>query len=318
MLRPEVVLVARIVRARLGRRRCPAPATCAMHLIPAPAADVPADARLAYFNSAYPIGLFDQRPAARCATPAARAEHPLSGALKSDSFARKMFGTNRLRIAVDHREPGALHLHHDPVSLLEDVIVGRECDLIVHRPSSARSARASRSSCDTARGTHRRQSSVDSRPSSDRSRTSPDTRRSASRSSRCRCPSSRQRDCATILPETTTSSVSGSVTQVSTSGRSIARSADPRPATSTIRDRKLDRTRTIRNRIRRIGNVAVERRSARRRRRVERQLSARPGSTAAARRRCVSAATRRAAPTRSRRSGTSALRAVRGFPLPFR
>src|SRR5260370_42639245 len=39
-----------------------------------------------------------------------------------------------LRIAIDYREPGALHLYHDAVSLQENMIVGGKADLVVrHR-----------------------------------------------------------------------------------------------------------------------------------------------------------------------------------------
>src|SRR5258708_22734773 len=36
-----------------------------------------------------------------------------------------------LRIAIDHREPRALHLHHDAVPLQENMIVGGKADLVV-------------------------------------------------------------------------------------------------------------------------------------------------------------------------------------------
>src|SRR5260370_24755947 len=39
-----------------------------------------------------------------------------------------------LRIAIDYREPGALHLHHNPVSLQENMIVGGKAYRVVrHR-----------------------------------------------------------------------------------------------------------------------------------------------------------------------------------------
>ena len=123
----------------------------------------------------------------------ARAEHSLGRRLKVRLFREEDVRHESLRVAIDHREPSALNLHHDPVSLLEDVIVGRKSDLVVQHRVRRESARASQSSCGSDRGIRRPRSSVDSRPSSDRLRISPDTRRLALRSSRCRCPWSRRR-----------------------------------------------------------------------------------------------------------------------------
>ena len=54
------------------------------------------------------------------------AENPL--------FSQKDIRHESLRIAVDYREPAALNLHHNPVSFLKGVIVGRKRNLVVlHR-----------------------------------------------------------------------------------------------------------------------------------------------------------------------------------------
>src|SRR5215475_12660994 len=64
----------------------------------------------------------------------ARAEHPLGRALKVRFLREEDVRRESLGVAVDHREPGALHLNHDPVSLQEDVVVGWESDLVTrHR-----------------------------------------------------------------------------------------------------------------------------------------------------------------------------------------
>ena len=64
----------------------------------------------------------------------------------------------RLRVAVDQGEPGALDLHHDLVPLLEAVIVPVQVDRVFLDRGRARSARASRSSCGSGRGRPRRRS----------------------------------------------------------------------------------------------------------------------------------------------------------------
>ena len=59
----------------------------------------------------------------------------------------------RLRVAVHQREPGALHLHHDPVAAAERVADVGQRELAPSSARPARTARASRSCCGTCRGT---------------------------------------------------------------------------------------------------------------------------------------------------------------------
>src|SRR6187402_185938 len=61
----------------------------------------------------------------------ARSKYPLRGLLKIGILCEEDIRHELLRIAVDEREPGALHLDHDPVSFLEHVVVGRESDLVM-------------------------------------------------------------------------------------------------------------------------------------------------------------------------------------------
>src|SRR5687767_12007544 len=58
-------------------------------------------------------------------------EYSLGRWLKVRLFGKKNVRHESLRVAVDHREPCALHLHHDPVTFPEGVVVGRKRNLIV-------------------------------------------------------------------------------------------------------------------------------------------------------------------------------------------
>src|SRR5438445_10631401 len=57
-----------------------------------------------------------------------RTKTPLCGFLIVGFFGFENVGHELLRIAVDDGKPCALHLHHDAVALLEDVIRGMEID----------------------------------------------------------------------------------------------------------------------------------------------------------------------------------------------
>ena len=72
-----------------------------------------------------------------------------------------------LGIPIDHGEPGALHLDHDPMARAEDVIVGRKRRSGSAPPHWASAAPASRDRGDIARGGRLPRSSAGSRPSPD-------------------------------------------------------------------------------------------------------------------------------------------------------
>src|SRR6185436_11813738 len=63
-----------------------------------------------------------------------RAKHLLRCACEVRLLRQKDVRHESLRVAIDHRKPRALHLHHYPVTLEEDMVVGGESNFIAsHR-----------------------------------------------------------------------------------------------------------------------------------------------------------------------------------------